>query len=327
MNDGLIDGFCYNSWATRERLAVCRTLTEEQLNSTAVGAYGSIIDTMRHIVSSEDIDSSGDSLDDLDRRVNALEACWERFLSTPFDAEQVFPINWLDGRVRNVPAGILATGVLHHGIEHRSRIGTSLASPGLPHPTAARMTSGSNPDRVILVEGSSDRIAIDTVAMRLGIDLASESIQIVEMGGASSIGAYLDRFSPVIRLAGLYDANEASIVARSLARAGFGSPATPEELEALGFFMCTNDLEGELIRAVGVEAIEEIVRAAGDARPFSTFRRQPEWRNRPLDAQFHRFLGSGARRKIRYAAYLTEAADLTHLPQPLLGVLDYVRTS
>lgn len=178
---------------------------------------------------------------------------------------------------------------------------------------------------VILVEGSSDRIAIETVAMRLDIDLAGDGIQVVEMGGASSIGAFLSRFGRDIRLAGLYDANEAPVIARNLTRAGLGSPATPDELEAFGFFMCINDLEDELIRAVGVEAIEEIVRAAGDARPFTTFRHQPEWRNQPLQAQFHRFLGSGARRKIRYADYLVESAELTRLPRPLVSVLEFIR--
>lgn len=144
MNDGLIDGFRYNTWATRELLAVCRTLSDEQRNSSAIGAYGSIIDTMRHIVSSEErtarrltgeeLPGGGDSLEDLAIRVDALETCWERFLSQPFDAERSFPINWLDGKVRAVPAGIFAIGILHHGIEHRSQICTILTSIGVSPP-------------------------------------------------------------------------------------------------------------------------------------------------------------------------------------------------
>ncbi|MEZ4571744.1 MAG: DinB family protein [Thermomicrobiales bacterium] len=51
MNDGLIDGFRYNTWATRGIISACRNLTDEQLDATAVGAYGSIIDTLRHIIS------------------------------------------------------------------------------------------------------------------------------------------------------------------------------------------------------------------------------------------------------------------------------------
>ncbi len=144
MNDGLIDGFRYNTWATRELLALCQPLSEDQLNATAVGAYGSIIDTMRHIVSceehdarrqtGEDIPEVGDSLGDLRLRVDTLEACWERFLAKPFDAERTYATNWIDGTIRDVPAGIFAIGVLHHGIEHRSQICTILTSIGVPPP-------------------------------------------------------------------------------------------------------------------------------------------------------------------------------------------------
>ena len=33
-------------------------------------------------------------------------------------------------------------------------------------------------------------------------------------------------------------------------------------------------------------------------------------------------MGSGGRRKIRYAEYLVEALDLEEMPRPLTGVLD-----
>ena len=149
MNDGLIDGFRYNTWATRELLALCRELSAEQLDATAVGAYGSIIDTMRHIISGEAWDAmrlagaqlswdrsveDAADLDELARRVDELEACWERFLSTPVDAERTFLIPWHDGGARDVPAGVFLVGVLHHGIEHRSQICTILTSIGVDPP-------------------------------------------------------------------------------------------------------------------------------------------------------------------------------------------------
>jgi uncharacterized damage-inducible protein DinB len=149
MNDGLIDGFRYNTWATRELLAVCRELSEEQLDATAVGAYGSIIDTMRHIIWCEAHDAvrlteehlSWDhgaadvsDLDELARRVDELEDSWERFLSTPFNAERTFRIPWHDGIARDVPAGIFLIGVLHHAIEHRSQICTILTAIGVEPP-------------------------------------------------------------------------------------------------------------------------------------------------------------------------------------------------
>jgi len=35
-------------------------------------------------------------------------------------------------------------------------------------------------------------------------------------------------------------------------------------------------------------------------------------------------MGSGARRKLRYAALLVDALDLERVPPPLAGVLDHV---
>lgn len=187
------------------------------------------------------------------------------------------------------------------------------------------MTTGPFQRGVILVEGQSDRIAIETLAKRAGINLTEEGIEVVEMGGATSIGSFLERYGQTVRLAGLYDAGEAQVIARNLKRAGIGMPTTSEEMAVFGFFRCVNDLEDELIRAVGLDTIEEIVQEAGDARPFRTFRNQPEWRDRPVDQQFRRFLGSGGRRKVRYARYLIEAANEDCLPDPLLSVVEYVR--
>jgi uncharacterized damage-inducible protein DinB len=150
MNDGLIDGFRYNTWATRELLGVARGLTEEQLNATAVGAYGSIIDTLRHIVQGEawdcarltgeqlswDIRAEDDDadLDELSRRVDELEERWECFLESPFDAERIFVVPWHDGGARDVPAGVFLIATLHHGIEHRSQVCTILTSLGIDPP-------------------------------------------------------------------------------------------------------------------------------------------------------------------------------------------------
>jgi hypothetical protein len=47
----------------------------------------------------------------------------------------------------------------------------------------------------------------------------------------------------------------------------------------------------------------------------------PAWRDRGTEDQLHRFLGSGGRRKIRYARHLVEALDLDHVPRSLDRVL------
>lgn len=91
------------------------------------------------------------------------------------------------------------------------------------------------------------------------------------------------------------------------------------------FYMCVDDLEDELIRSVGMDSIERVVESAGDLRSFRTFQGQPGWRGRSFDQQFHRFLGAGARRKIRYAGLLVQAMDLTRIPRPLESVMEHIR--
>jgi hypothetical protein len=95
-------------------------------------------------------------------------------------------------------------------------------------------------------------------------------------------------------------------------------------MEALGFYVCVVDLEDELIRALGADAVEQIAEAQGDLGAFRTLQKQPAWRGRPVEEQLRRWMGSGGRRKIRYAHLLVEALDLTEMPRPLNLLLAHV---
>ena len=179
------------------------------------------------------------------------------------------------------------------------------------------------PRAVILVEGTSDRIAVETLAERRGRDLAAEGVSVVPIGGAQAIGRFLSRYHGV-RLAGLVDAGEERDFKRALERAGRGTELTRAGMEALGFYVCEADLEDELIRALGPDRVEELVAEHGDLRPLRTLQKQIAWDGRPLDQQLRRFMGSGGRRKIRYARYLVEALAPEQVPRPLDRVLAHV---
>jgi len=187
--------------------------------------------------------------------------------------------------------------------------------------------AGADPRAVVLVEGVSDQHALEALAERRGRDLDAEGISVVPIGGAQSIGRFLNRFGPQgldVRLAGLCDAGEERDFRRGLERAGLGSDLSRAEMEQLGFYVCVVDLEDELIRAHGAASVEKVVEAQGDLGPFRTFQRQPEWRGRAPEAQLRRFMGSGGRRKIRYARLLVETLDLSRMPRPLDRVLAHV---
>ena len=190
-----------------------------------------------------------------------------------------------------------------------------------------KKAEGAGLRAVVLVEGISDQAAVETLAERRGRNLDAEGISVVPIGGAQAIGRFLSQFGPQgldVRLAGLCDVAEEGDFRRGLERAGLGSDLTRADMEALGFYVCVADLEDELIRAHGAAAVERAVDAQGDLGAFRTLQKQPAWRGRPHEQQLQRFMGSGGRRKIRYARLLVEALDLTRVPRPLDLVLAHV---
>lgn len=107
---------------------------------------------------------------------------------------------------------------------------------------------------------------------------------------------------------------------------GLGEVRSRSDLETLGFFVCEPDLEAELIRAVGVDAVLSVIATQGeDQRRFRSLQGQPEWRGRPVGDQLRRWLGSGSGRKVRYASLLAGTLNPADVPRPLTGVLDFAR--
>ena len=200
----------------------------------------------------------------------------------------------------------------------------------------AEPRSDAEPRAVVLVEGLSDRYAVEALAERRGRVLAAEGIVVLAMGGASNVSRFLDRFGPRglnLAVAGLYDEAEVGYFRRGLERAGLlprfeqsrselaRSVHSHTQMERLGFYVCRSDLEDELIRGLGVEAVLRIVEAEGELGAFHTLQRQPAHQDRSPEQQLHRFLGTRAGRKIRYGRLLVEALDPASVPRPLDRVL------
>jgi hypothetical protein len=176
----------------------------------------------------------------------------------------------------------------------------------------------------VLVEGISDQIAVETLAGLQARDLTKEGVVVLPIGGARSVSKFLARFGPTglgLRVGGLCDAAEERHFCRELARAGYAHPDTRSELETEGFFVCDRDLEDELIRAVGPGAIEAMLAEEGDLASFRTLQKQAAWRDACFVDQLRRFLGAGARRKLRYASRFVLGLDLDCQPRPLRDVL------
>ena len=176
---------------------------------------------------------------------------------------------------------------------------------------------------LILVEGESDRRALEVLAERLDHDLEVQGVVIVAIAGATNINRFLDLVPSELGLSGLYDQAEERILRKALEWAGIASAGI--DLEAVGFFECDEDLEGELIRAVGVEGVLEVIEGEGDLMSWHRFSNQPAQRERPIEARMHRFLGTRSGRKIEYAGLLARRIDVSDCESPLVRVLVHSR--
>ena len=192
---------------------------------------------------------------------------------------------------------------------------------------AARKLAGDGVRTIVLVEGSSDQVALEALAARHGRDLGAQGVVVVPLGGVTNIGRFLDVCGPGglgLPLAGLCDIGEERHFRRHLERVGLGSALTQAGLEALGFHLCVADLEDELIRALGADGVQQVIEAQGEMRPFRTFQGQPAQRDRPVEHQLRRFLGTHSGRKALYARALIEHLDLERVPRPLERLLAHV---
>src|SRR3954465_13862898 len=113
------------------------------------------------------------------------------------------------------------------------------------------------PCAVVLVEGTSDRRAVEALARRRGRDLDAEGVAIVPMGGYGNLPRLLGQYRG-LRLAGLYDVGEGGHFLRAL------GCDDRREFERVGFYACTRDLEDELTRAVGLDGMERVLAAQGE---------------------------------------------------------------
>ena len=180
-------------------------------------------------------------------------------------------------------------------------------------------------DTLVLVEGGSDRLAVAALAARLGHDLVVAGVRVVSMDGVTNLHRHLGeiaggRTRP--RVLGLFDAAEIGYVRRAVDDAGLGSAATLDELAALGFFACDPDLEGELIRALGVDRMQHLLAEHGEIIRFRGFQHQPAQRGRATDAQLRRFLGTHAGRKARFAPLMIDALEEPRIPAAMRALVE-----
>ena len=142
----LIDAFGHHVWATILVLDACAALDEAQLATTVPGTYGSIIDTLRHIVGGDvfylDVLRGGEpepfrkaesDITTLRAVMQGHDALWQRLIAGELDpATDV--IEHEDAGETHAPLGIRLAQALYHGSDHRSQVCTALTTLGIEPP-------------------------------------------------------------------------------------------------------------------------------------------------------------------------------------------------
>ena len=163
------DAFAHHVWATLRLVDTCLALSPQQLETTVPGTYGSIFDTLRHLIASDAwdlfiatrdraslIDEDDMDLSELRAAMESHGPAWSRLLAQDLDPDAVLnEVDENDGYERNVAMGIQLAGTLQHGTDHRSQVCTVLTALGVEPPTVDVMNFGIQVGRVVEITPAS----------------------------------------------------------------------------------------------------------------------------------------------------------------------------
>jgi len=164
----LEDAFAHHAWATLRLIDSCLALSTDQLATAVPGTYGSILDTMRHLVGADAsylfvtsgggtaaIDEDEMDLEELRATMESHGTAWSALLAQGPDTDAVMVRRRDDGSESHAPMSIRLAQALHHGTDHRSQICTALTALGVEPPFIDVWDFGAEDGRVFEVPPSS----------------------------------------------------------------------------------------------------------------------------------------------------------------------------
>ncbi len=145
MSGALVELFRHKTWATLQLIEFCQGLTDADLDATTPGTYGSIRDTLRHLVRAEEgyfarltgkrfketlPQSGGVPLPELAERIGLLGPEWERLAgdATVQEREVTTDDGW------RLKGAVIMAQAVHHADDHRTHVLSVISSRGIEGP-------------------------------------------------------------------------------------------------------------------------------------------------------------------------------------------------
>ena len=164
----LADAFGHHVWATIRVLEACAALDDGQLATTVPGTYGSIIDTLRHLVGGDvfylDVLCGGEpepfseaesDIPTLRVVMEAHDAAWQRQVAGDLDPTTVVVEYEESGYETHAPLGIRLAQALYHGADHRSQVCTALTTLGIDPPAVEVWDFAARGGRMFTIESTA----------------------------------------------------------------------------------------------------------------------------------------------------------------------------
>jgi uncharacterized damage-inducible protein DinB len=162
------DPFAHHVWATLRLVDACLSLSPEQVGRGVPGTYGSILETMRHLIGADSrylfaltggriplIDEDQMDLPQLRSAMEGNGAAWSSLLAQDLDPDFVVVRRRDDGSESHAPIGVRLAQALHHGTDHRSQICTALTTLAVEPPAIDAWDFAAQDGRLVEVPPTS----------------------------------------------------------------------------------------------------------------------------------------------------------------------------
>jgi uncharacterized damage-inducible protein DinB len=158
----MLDAFRHNAWATRELIDYCRKVDPAHLGVAAPGVFGTVLETLRHMLTGEsgysarftgsprawDLpENATPTLEELDAWNREMGSVWEEVLAAGVDGDAILTRKRSDGAVSEMTAGLMLAQALHHSNVHREQISAVLTGLGLTPPDISGWAYGRETGR------------------------------------------------------------------------------------------------------------------------------------------------------------------------------------